>query len=94
MSFSTLLVPMPIPGTVGAPCYNGCFINDFLDIVSSYGANAGISNKDALDDYILRYSSDEVKEQLCFLPEFDKDKAGHMWDKAVEVLKELYGGQD
>ncbi|KAF9021315.1 hypothetical protein BDZ89DRAFT_1138066 [Hymenopellis radicata] len=94
MSFSTLLVPMPIPGTVGAPRYNGRFTDDFLDIVSSHGSNAGISNKDALVDYILRYSSDEVKEQLRFLPEFDKDEAGRTWDKAVEVLKELYGGRD
>ena len=82
MSTTTMLYPMPIPGTPNAPLYKGEFTRDFLDALVDHGRNAGITNKDNLVDYIVRYSDSVVKLQIRFLPEFDRDVTTKTWKEA------------
>ncbi|KAJ7244539.1 hypothetical protein C8J57DRAFT_1525011 [Mycena rebaudengoi] len=88
---SVLLVPMPIPRTPQAPHFNGKYVTDFLTLITQHGVNAGISNKDELVPYIVQYSSDQVKDLIRYLPQFDPDETGKTWVKAKEELTLLYG---
>ncbi|KAK0444185.1 uncharacterized protein EV420DRAFT_1648873 [Desarmillaria tabescens] len=92
--FTTLLYPMPIPGTVNAPRFNGRFMKDYLSLIVQHGASAGINDKDNLVDYIYRYSSDEVKEVIRYIPELDIDETGKTWTAAETKLLQLYHAFD
>ncbi|KAJ7256978.1 hypothetical protein C8J57DRAFT_1074640, partial [Mycena rebaudengoi] len=91
---TVLQVPIPIPRTPTAPYFNGKYVADFLAILGQHGANAGITDLDNLVPYILQYSSDEVKDLIRYLPEFDPDEADKTWKKAKECLQLLYGQAD
>ncbi len=86
-----LLMPMPIPGTSNAPLFNGRYPRDFIAKIELHGAAAGILSKDLLVDYIYDYSTDEVKAEIRFLPEFNKEKSGKVWVDAKAMLVALYG---
>ncbi|KAJ7429332.1 hypothetical protein FB451DRAFT_1519524 [Mycena latifolia] len=88
---SILQVPMPIPRTPNAPYFNGKYVTDFLTVLVQHGANAGITDMDALVPYILQYSSDEVKDLIRYLEEFDPEAPNKSWTAAKESLLLLYG---
>ncbi|SJL10028.1 uncharacterized protein ARMOST_13410 [Armillaria ostoyae] len=88
--FTTLLYPMPIPGTANAPRFNGRFTKDYLGLIVQHGTSAGITDKDDLVDYIYRYSSDEVKEVIRYVPELDIDEKSKTWAAAETKLLQLY----
>ncbi len=88
--FTTLLYPMPIPGTANAPRFNGRFTKDYLGLIVQHGTSAGITDKDDLVDYIYQYSSDEVKEVIRYIPELDIDEKSKTWATAETKLLQLY----
>lgn len=94
MNTSILQVPMPIPRTPNAPYFNGKYITDFLTVLIQHGANAGITDMNLLVLYILQYSSDEVKDLIRYMPEFDPDATGKTYNKAKDALMLLYGQAD
>ncbi|THU75524.1 hypothetical protein K435DRAFT_880662 [Dendrothele bispora CBS 962.96] len=53
-------VPMPIPGAPGAPVFNGDRASDFLVLLEQLGTQAGITDKDNLVEWIVRYSTIDV----------------------------------
>ncbi|KAJ6553427.1 hypothetical protein B0H19DRAFT_1156414 [Mycena capillaripes] len=57
-----LLVPMPIPRTPGAPYFDERGVGSFLNLILQHGSNAGINDADQLVSFIVRYSSDRVRE--------------------------------
>ena len=85
---------MPIPGTETAPLFDGDNVRDFLQLLIELGASAGIANHNELVPYILRYSVDEVKRVIRYLPEFDRDVPNKEWSKATEMLISIYGSAD
>ncbi|KAF7354482.1 hypothetical protein MVEN_01137400 [Mycena venus] len=89
-----LRVPMPIPRTTNAPYFNGKYLADFLTILAQHGANAGITDLDDLVPYIVQYSSDEVKDLIRYMTEFDPDESGKTWSAAKVQLRLLYGQAD
>ncbi|KAJ7722484.1 hypothetical protein DFH07DRAFT_971908 [Mycena maculata] len=91
---SILRVPMPIPRTTNAPLFNGKFVTDFLSLLTQHGANAGITDLDDLVPYIVQYSSDEVKDLIHYLPEFDPDETTKTYKAAKDALMLLYGQAD
>ncbi|KAK1223226.1 hypothetical protein PQX77_013890 [Marasmius sp. AFHP31] len=91
---TSLPIPMPIPGTRNAPHFNGKFVSDFLDRIKLHGGAAQISDNDKLVDYIYHYSSDQVKEYICYLPEFDLEIPGRTWDAASTQLKSMFASTD
>ncbi|KAF8150345.1 hypothetical protein K438DRAFT_439636 [Mycena galopus ATCC 62051] len=91
---SILQVPMPIPGTANAPYFNGKYLTDFLTVLIQHGANTGITDLDRLVPYILQYSSDEVKDLIRYMPEFDPDEPGKTFTVAKTQLQLLFGQAD
>ncbi|KAJ3749720.1 hypothetical protein EV360DRAFT_26253, partial [Lentinula raphanica] len=55
--------------------------------------NAGILDKNELVKYIIEYSSDQVKDLILYMDEFDLDGTVS-WDAAKEALNTLYGSSD
>ena len=92
--FTSLRVPMPIPRTANAPYFDGPYVNDFLQLIIQHGANTGITDCDDLVTYIVQYSSDHVKDIICFMPEFDEEVTNKKWDDAKKMLVALYGSLD
>ena len=93
-SYCTLHVPMPIMGSADAPQFNGECVNEFLQAIEQCGENAGISNLDDLVPYIQWYSTEDVKEVICCMPEFDNDIPNKTWSNATTTLHLLYGASD
>ncbi|KAJ6474126.1 hypothetical protein C8R45DRAFT_1160278 [Mycena sanguinolenta] len=91
---SILQVHMPIPGTANAPYFNGKYPSDFLEVLVQHGANAGITDLDNLVPYIVQYSSDEVKDLIRYMPEFDPDETGKTYAAAKTQLLLLFGQSD
>ena len=91
---TTLQVPMPVPRTANAPHFNKQHVRHFLELIEQHGTNAGITDNDKLVPYILKYSSDQVKKTIRFLPEFDPEEANKTWAKAKEALIDLYGASE
>ncbi|KAJ3740280.1 hypothetical protein DFH05DRAFT_1529593 [Lentinula detonsa] len=89
-----LRTPMPIPRTPSAPLFNGRYIEDFLEQIILHATQAGESDKDRMVKYMVSYSSDQVKDTIRFMDEFDLDGPSLSWDVAKEVLKSLYGSRD
>ncbi|KAJ7135550.1 hypothetical protein C8R44DRAFT_609521 [Mycena epipterygia] len=85
---------MPIPRTPNAPYFNGKYLTDFLTVLIQHGTNAGITDLDLLVPYILQYSSDQVKDLIRYLPEFDPDENNKTFKEAKETLQLLYGQAD
>ncbi|KAF9008591.1 hypothetical protein BDZ89DRAFT_965120 [Hymenopellis radicata] len=92
--YAQIYTPMPIPGTPAAPKYNGYNTKLFLDTLVLHGRAANITDKDDLIPYIVRYSSDEVRENIQLLEEFDDDIPNKTWDAAVKVLSQLYASRN
>ena len=93
-TYTNLQVPMPIPRMANAPYFDGRYINDFLQLIVQHGSTAGTTDLDTLVTYILQYSSDDVKDTIRYMPEFDDDVAGKKWDDAKKMLIVLYGSLD
>ncbi|KAJ7099648.1 hypothetical protein C8R44DRAFT_888357 [Mycena epipterygia] len=74
-----LLIPMPVPRTSNAPYFDG---------------KAGITDADALVDFIVRYSSDRVRAVIQYHEELDPDEPNRTWVKAHEQMLLLYGCSD
>ncbi|KAJ7782932.1 hypothetical protein B0H16DRAFT_1709763 [Mycena metata] len=85
---SILRIPMPIPGTVNTPYFNGKYLSDFLLILVQHGSNAGIQDLDDLVPYIVQYSSDEVKDIIRYTPEFDTNNK-KTFDQAKNYTEEM-----
>jgi len=56
---TTLGVPMPTPGTPGAPKFKGKHISDFLDVLEQHADSARVSHS-LLPSYVLRYCHSKV----------------------------------
>ncbi|KAJ7853249.1 hypothetical protein B0H13DRAFT_1904231 [Mycena leptocephala] len=89
-----LLIPMPIPRTPGAPYFDEHGVTNFLNLILQHGSNAGISNPDELVSFIVRYSSDRVREIIQYIPEIDVDEPNRTWNAAKAQMLLLYGSQD
>ncbi|THU91073.1 hypothetical protein K435DRAFT_674857 [Dendrothele bispora CBS 962.96] len=85
---------MPIPGAPGAPVFNGDRASDFLVLVEQLGNQAGITDKDHLVDWIVRYSTIDVRDTIQWLEQFDPEEDTKTWDEACETLKSLYASRD
>ena len=85
---------MPVPGTDRAPLFTGDSVRHFLQVLIELGANVGIPNRNDLVPYILRYSSNEVKSIIQYLPEFDRDIPNKKWSLAEATLILIYGSSD
>ena len=85
---------MPIPATERAPLFTGDNVRQFLQLLIELEANAGITDRNELVPYIMRYSSNEVKKVIRYLPEFDEDVPNKEWSNAKEALVSLYGSLD
>ncbi|KAJ3963981.1 hypothetical protein EV361DRAFT_981801 [Lentinula raphanica] len=88
-----LRTPMPIARTRDAPFFNGRYIEAFLNRILQHGVNAGILDKNELVKYIIEYSSDQVKDLILYMDEFDLE-GNVSWDAAKEALNTLYGSSD
>ncbi|KAF7349936.1 hypothetical protein MVEN_01294400 [Mycena venus] len=89
-----LLVPMPVPRTPNAPYFDERGVRAFLDLILLHGSNAGITNADTLVTFIVRYSSDRVREVIRYIPELDDDTPNRTWMAACEQMLLLYGSLD
>ncbi|THU80495.1 hypothetical protein K435DRAFT_845093 [Dendrothele bispora CBS 962.96] len=87
---NALIFPMPVPGTTGAPHFDGVDADEFLDQILVHGHRAGITDHDKLVNYITSYSSKNVKRVIRYMPEFDKDENDKKWDTARTTLCGLY----
>ncbi|THU94478.1 hypothetical protein K435DRAFT_860525 [Dendrothele bispora CBS 962.96] len=87
-------VPMPIPGAPGAPVFNGDRASDFLVLLEQLGTQAGITDKDLLVEWIVRYSTIDVRDTIQWMEEFDPEEDEKTWDDACECLKNLYASRD
>ncbi len=85
-----LKLPMPVQGTDHAPFFNERGVCHFLCVLIDLEGNVGILDHNELVLYILRYSSEEVKEVIHHMPEFDEDIPGKEWTQASEMLILLY----
>ncbi|THU75644.1 hypothetical protein K435DRAFT_880423 [Dendrothele bispora CBS 962.96] len=95
MATTTLVcVPMPIPGAHGAPVFNGDRASDFLVLVEQLGTQVGITDKDNLVEWIVRYSTIDVRDTIQWMEEFDPEEEEKTWDAASECLKNLYASRD
>ncbi|KAJ7189275.1 hypothetical protein C8R46DRAFT_878033 [Mycena filopes] len=83
---------MPASRASHAPRFDGKEVTAFLTSIIQHGSNAGITNKDQLVPYILQYSSDDVRNLIRYMPEFDPEAtAGKTWDAAKDQLMLLFG---
>ncbi|KAJ7601406.1 hypothetical protein DFH06DRAFT_1026146, partial [Mycena polygramma] len=85
---------MPIPRTPGAPYFDQHGVTNFLNLILQHGSNAGIHNPDDLVSFIVRYSSDRVREVIEYIPEIDVDEPNRTWRAAKEQMLLLYGSSD
>ncbi|THU81528.1 hypothetical protein K435DRAFT_873242 [Dendrothele bispora CBS 962.96] len=87
-------VPMPIPGAPGAPVFNGHRASDFLVLVEQLGTQAGITDKNLLVEWIVRYSTVDVRDTIQWMEQFDPEEEEKTWEDASECLKSLYASRD
>jgi hypothetical protein len=95
----SLIIPMPVPGTPGAPHFDGKDVREYLDTIEAHALRAGITDKDKMVNYILNYASVKVHKNIRYLQEFDKDiEEGETdmrtWVKASAKLIALYRSLD
>jgi len=82
-------VPMPTPGTPGAPKFKGKHISDFLDVLEQHADSARVSHS-LLPSYVLRYCHSKVRLVIgasSFL-------SGDDWVATRVYLTDLYGSND
>lgn len=90
-----LQVFMPIPRTTNAPFFNGRYIDDFLNRITLHASQAGETDLDSMVKYIVEYSSDQVKDMIINMDEFDVDRPQNLkWGDAKQALHSLYGSTD
>ncbi|KAJ7168842.1 hypothetical protein C8R46DRAFT_1218227 [Mycena filopes] len=89
-----LLTPMPIPRTPNAPYFDERGVRTFLQLILQHGLNAGITDADELVTFIVRYSSDRVREVIKYIPELDDDVPNRTWKSAQQQMLLLYGSDD
>ncbi|KAJ7705641.1 hypothetical protein B0H16DRAFT_1901798 [Mycena metata] len=87
-------VPMPIPRTPHAPYFDEREVRHFLHLILQNGSNAGIIDADELVTFIVRYSSDRVREIIRYIPELDDDTPNRTWSAAEQQMLLLYGSSD
>jgi hypothetical protein len=85
---------MPIPRTPNAPYFDEHGVRNFLALILQHGSNAGITDPDELVTFIVRYSSDRVREVIQYIPELDDDTPDRTWAAAREQMLLLYGFSD
>ncbi|KAJ7930194.1 hypothetical protein B0H13DRAFT_2535523 [Mycena leptocephala] len=59
-----------------------------------HGSNAGVNYPDELVTFIVRYSSDRVREVIRYIPELDDDEPNRTWKAAQEQMLLLYESSD
>ncbi|KAJ7265213.1 hypothetical protein C8J57DRAFT_1511776 [Mycena rebaudengoi] len=88
---NVLQVPMPSARSSGAPRFEGREITAYLTSIVQAGANAGITDLDNLVPYIVQYASDDVRDLIRYMPEFDPEETGKTWADAKAQMLLLYG---
>ncbi|RDX40527.1 hypothetical protein OH76DRAFT_1423641 [Lentinus brumalis] len=86
--------PMPIPRTHEAPCFNGHNLSEFMNILESHLSRAQIVDEDIRVKYLMRYSTDTIRQAVGRLPELDRSRTGKSWEEAKIVLHDFYGYLD
>lgn len=85
---------MPIPGTDGAPRFNGHYLDEFLEDLEAHFARAKIDDEDKQVNFISRYCVSAVRDRIRNLPDFSRTKTNKTWEKAKRRLTEFYGDVD
>jgi len=85
----TLGVPMPTPGTPGAPKFKGKHVSDFLDSLEQHADSARVPHSQ-LPGYILRYCHTKVWMVIGASALLSGDD----WVATRVLLNDLYGSND
>jgi len=83
-----------MPNTTHAPYFDERRVRDYTDTVTLLLDQAQIINEDSRIKFLVRYSSDRVRETIQYEEEFDEDSTGKVYADAVAKLKELYESLD
>ena len=86
---ATLGVPMPTPGTPGAPKFKGKRISDFLDSLEQHADSARVPHSQ-LPSYVLRYCHTKVRMVIGASALLTGDD----WVATRLYLDDLYGSND
>jgi len=86
---ATLSVPMPTPGTPGAPKFKGKRVSDFLDSLEQHADSARVPHA-MLPGYVLRYCHAKVRMVISASPFLSGDD----WVATRVFLDDLYGSND
>jgi len=86
---ATLGVPMPTPGTPGAPKFKGKHVSDFLDSLEQHADSARVAHSQ-LPGYVLRYCHPKVRMVIGASPFLSGDD----WVATRVFLDDLYGSND
>ena len=87
--YATLGVPMPTPGTAGAPKFKGKRVSDFLDSLEQHADSARVPHSQ-LPGYVLRYCHPKVRMVISA----SKLLTGDDWVSTRVYLDDLYGSND
>jgi len=82
-------VPMPTPGTPGAPKFKGKRVSDFLDALEQHADSARVSHM-LLPGYVLRYCHSKVQMVIGS----SLLLSGDDWVAVRVYLDDLYGSND
>ena len=86
---ATLGVPMPTPGTPGAPKFKGKRVSDFLDTLEQHADSARVPHS-LLPGYVLRYCHSKVQMVIGSSPLLSGDD----WVSTRVYLDDLYRSND
>ena len=86
---ATLGVPMPTPGMLGAPKFQGKRVSDFLDLLEQHTDSARVPHS-LLPGYVLWYCHTKVRMVISASPLL----AGDDWVSTRVFLDDLYGSND
>ena len=86
---ATLGVPMPTPGTPGAPKFKGKHVSDFLDALEQHADSARVPHS-LLPGYVLRYCHSKVRLVIGA----SSHLSGDDWVTTRVYLTDLYGSND
>jgi len=84
---------MPLPGTPGAPRFNGKNVCDFIDVFKSAATRAKLSNEQIYDElpaYVDRWYRNEVRE----LEPFKEGREDFQAQKAYDAMLDAFEDQD
>ncbi len=85
---------MPIPRTSEAPIFSGCNLSEFMNTVQYLLSSAKIDDEDTRVNYLMRYSTNAIRQEIGHLPELDRSRTGKSWEEAKTVLHDFYGHLD